>query len=84
MEIKKNTIKNEEDVHIDLALRPTTWEDYVGQEKVKINLKTILDASKKRGETSDHLLLYGQAGLGKTTLAYLVAREMGANIKVTS
>lgn len=69
---------------VDLALRPTVWADYVGQEKTKKNLKVILDASKKRGESSDHLLFYGQAGLGKTTLAYLVAKEMNANLKVTS
>ncbi len=87
MEIKKVIAKNvntEEDVNIDLALRPTCWSDYVGQEKVKQNLRIILDAAKKRKESSDHLLFYGQAGLGKTTLAYLVAKEMNANLKVTS
>lgn len=89
MNIKKIITKprqseKEEDVHIDLALRPTDWNDYVGQGKVKINLKTILDAAKKRGEPADHLLFYGQAGLGKTTLAYLVAKEMGADVKTTS
>ncbi|MBI4992399.1 MAG: Holliday junction branch migration DNA helicase RuvB [Candidatus Harrisonbacteria bacterium] len=86
MEIKKITSikRNEEDGHIDLALRPTVWPDYVGQEKVKKNLRIILDASKKRGEPCDHLLFYGQAGLGKTTLAYLVAKEMGASLKITS
>ncbi len=84
MEIKSIITKNEDEISIDLALRPTSWEDYVGQTKLKANLKTILDAAKKRGEPPDHLLFYGQAGLGKTTLAYLVAKEMGANIKVTS
>ena len=84
MDIKKVTKKNEEDSHIDLALRPTVWADYVGQEKVKKNLRVILDAALKRRESCDHLLFYGQAGLGKTTLANLVAREMGANMKVTS
>ncbi len=84
MEIKKVIAKNEEDVNIDLALRPTRWEEYVGQEKAKKNLRVILDAAKKRRESSDHLLFYGQAGLGKTTLAYLVAKEMDANLKVTS
>ncbi len=73
-----------EDEVIDLALRPSSWNDYVGQHKIKKNLKTILDAAKKREEVSDHLLLYGQAGLGKTTLAYLIAREMAANLKITS
>ncbi len=82
--IKKSIPKKEEDSHIDLALRPGTWQDYIGQGKIKKNLRVILDAAKKRSESSDHLLLYGQAGLGKTTLAYLVAKEMGANLKITS
>ncbi|TSC89778.1 MAG: RuvB [Parcubacteria group bacterium Gr01-1014_3] len=78
-------IKNSgEDQTVDSLLRPTSWSEYVGQDKVKRNLKIILEAAKKRGEACDHLLFYGQAGLGKTTLAYLVARELGANIKVTS
>ncbi len=83
MDIKKIINKPEEET-IDLALRPKAWEEYVGQDKIKKNLKVMLDAAKKRGETCDHLLFYGQAGLGKTTLAYLIAKEMGANIKVTS
>ena len=83
MEIKK-TANKPEDENIDLALRPKAWEEYVGQDKIKKNLRVILDAAKKRGESCDHLLFYGQAGLGKTTLAYLIAKEMGANIKVTS
>lgn len=69
---------------IDSALRPLQWEDYVGQEKIKENLKIILEAAKRRDEACDHLLFYGQAGLGKTTLAYLAARELGSNLKVTS
>ncbi len=84
MEVKKIISKNEDDAHVDLALRPTAWSDYVGQEKVKKNLRVILDAAKKRGEPCDHLLFYGQAGLGKTTLAHLVAKEMNAGFKVTS
>ena len=72
------------DTTIDGVLRPKTWSDYIGQDKVKRNLKIILEAAKKRGEPSDHLLFYGQAGLGKTTLAHLVAREMNAGVKVTS
>ncbi len=82
--IPKKDPKREEDAHIDLALRPSNWEDYIGQEKIKKNLRVILDAALKRAESSDHLLFYGQAGLGKTTLAHLVAKEMGANLKVTS
>ena len=77
-------VGKKEDEVIDLALRPSHWDDYVGQRKIKKHLKTILDAAKKRGEVSDHLLLYGQAGLGKTTLAYLIAKEMDANLKITS
>jgi Holliday junction DNA helicase RuvB len=84
MEIKKVINKNEDDQQIDLVLRPTNWFDYVGQEKAKRNLRVILDAAKKRKESCDHLLFYGQAGLGKTTLAHLVAKEMAANLKITS
>ena len=69
---------------IDSVLRPGSWGEYVGQDKVKNQLKVILDAAKKRGEVSDHLLFYGQAGLGKTTLAHLVAKEMGVNLKITA
>jgi Holliday junction DNA helicase RuvB len=79
-------IKNperEEDI-LDLTLRPKTWEEYVGQEKVKENLRIIIEAAKQRGEAPEHLLFYGNSGLGKTTLAHLVAREIGKEIKVTS
>src|SRR3990167_5425877 len=69
---------------VDSALRPKAWDEYVGQDKIKQNLKIILDAAKKREEACDHLLFYGQAGLGKTTLAHLVAKELGANLRVTS
>ncbi len=69
---------------IDVVLRPKTWSDYVGQQKVKDQLKIMLAAAKGRSEACDHLLFYGQAGLGKTTLAHLVAGELGANLKVTS
>ncbi|MGD1003007.1 MAG: Holliday junction branch migration DNA helicase RuvB [Minisyncoccia bacterium] len=75
---------NKEDPNIDLTLRPTEWDEYIGQEKIKDNLKTLLSAAKKRGEVADHLLFSGPAGLGKTTLAYLVARELGGLIKTTS
>lgn len=69
---------------IDIALRPTRWEEYVGQDNIKKNLRILIDAAKKRGEPCDHLLLHGQAGLGKTTLAYLIAKEMAANIHITA
>jgi len=80
--VPKNTPKD--DLNIDLTLRPTEWDEYVGQEKIKGNLKVILEAAKRRGEAADHLLFSGPAGLGKTTLAYLVARELGGSIKTTS
>lgn len=69
---------------LDSALRPKTWLDYVGQDKIKENIRIILTAAKKRGQSPDHLLLYGSSGLGKTTLAHLVAIEMGKQIRVTS
>lgn len=74
----------EDERNLELLLRPTRWEDYVGQEKVKTNLRLIIDAAKGRGESADHLLFYGQAGLGKTTLAYLIGKEMGASVRSTS
>jgi len=83
MQVKK-VINKTDNFHVDLALRPTKWSDYIGQEKIKKNLRVILDAARKREEPSDHLLFYGQAGLGKTTLAHLVAKEMNASLKVTS
>src|SRR3989338_7204670 len=76
--------QNNEDKNVDLVLRPTNWSEYVGQEKVKNNLRMIMDAAKKRGEVCDHLLFYGQAGLGKTTLVNLLAKEMGTGIKTTT
>ena len=77
-------IINDDFLTIDSALRPQSWAEYVGQDKIKQNLRIILDAAKKRSESCDHLLFYGQAGLGKTTLAHLVAKELGVNCKVTS
>ncbi len=69
---------------LDSTLRPKVWEDYVGQKRVKENIKIIIEAAKKRNQPSDHLLLYGGTGLGKTTLSYLIAQEMGVDIKITS
>jgi Holliday junction DNA helicase RuvB len=80
----KNEQSPIDDQAVDVVLRPKTWSDYVGQQKVKEQLRIMLSAAKGRKEACDHLLFYGQAGLGKTTLAYLVAGELGANLKVTS
>lgn len=73
-----------EDTSMDQALRPVTWDEYVGQAHVKKNLSIIIEAARKRSEAVDHLLFCGPAGLGKTTLAYLVAKETGSFMKVTS
>jgi Holliday junction DNA helicase RuvB len=74
----------EEDVVLDRGLRPKQLVDYVGQEKVKDNLKIAMVAARGRGEPLDHTLLYGPPGLGKTTLAYIIAAEMGVSIRITS
>ena len=73
-----------EDADVDISLRPKTLDDYIGQDKVKENLKVYIDAAKLRGESLDHVLLYGPPGLGKTTLSNIIASEMGVNIRVTS
>jgi Holliday junction DNA helicase RuvB len=73
-----------EDQEIEQALRPLSFNDFTGQEKVVENLKIFVQAAKKRGESLDHVLLHGPPGLGKTTLSYIVANELGANIKVSS
>lgn len=73
-----------EDAEIENALRPKTMEEYIGQEKVKEQLGIYIQAAKQRGEALDHVLLYGPPGLGKTTLAGIIATSMGANLRVTS
>ena len=80
-------IVTEEELKEDLFdknIRPASLEDYIGQEDVKANLKVFIEAAKMRGEVLDHVLLYGPPGLGKTTLSYIIASEMGSNIKTAS
>ena len=81
---EKTKIGEHDDLSIDQALRPRLWGEYVGQEKIKESLRVILEAAKKRNESVDHVLFTGPAGLGKTTLAYLVGHELGCNVKTTS
>lgn len=74
----------EDDRSLDQTLRPKNWEEYIGQELIKKNLKILIQAAQERGEPVEHLLFYGPPGLGKTTLAHLISRELNAQVKVTS
>ncbi|MGC8880312.1 MAG: Holliday junction branch migration DNA helicase RuvB [Anaerolineae bacterium] len=73
-----------EEAGLDAGLRPRTWDEFVGQATVKETLRILIAAAKARGETLDHILLYGPPGLGKTTLAHIITAEMGVNLKITS
>jgi Holliday junction DNA helicase RuvB len=76
--------QNDDDVQLDRSLRPVRFEDFVGQDRIKENLRVFIDAAKGRGEALDHVLFCGPPGLGKTTLAHIIAHELGVNIKSTS
>jgi len=81
--VEVETVSFEEENN-EQSLRPSSWDDYIGQDKIKKNLRVFIDASKKRKEALDHILFYGPPGLGKTTLSYLISNEMNSNIKVTA
>ncbi|MCL1987887.1 MAG: Holliday junction branch migration DNA helicase RuvB, partial [Firmicutes bacterium] len=82
--IKTTAFQKEEDEEIELKLRPAQFEQYIGQDKVKKNMRVFIEAAKRRSETLDHVLLYGQPGLGKTTLSHIIATEMGGDLRITA
>ncbi|MFQ6103526.1 MAG: Holliday junction branch migration DNA helicase RuvB [Candidatus Glassbacteria bacterium] len=75
---------SEDERDLDLSLRPRSFDEFIGQERVKANLEVFIEAAKKRGEVLDHCLFYGPPGLGKTTLAHLLSRELGVDIRMSS
>ena len=81
--VEVESVSFEEDNN-EVNLRPSSWDDYIGQEKIKRNLKVFIEASRKRNEALDHILFYGPPGLGKTTISYLISNEMDTNIKITA
>jgi Holliday junction DNA helicase RuvB len=84
--MKENTEEKTppQDQFLDSALRPPSWKEYIGQENIKTNLKILLSAAKERNHPPEHLLFYGAPGLGKTTLAHIIAKEIGSGLKMTS
>ena len=81
---KKAPVTKETVSNLDQTLRPQTWEEYIGQAKTKENLRILLTAARERGHAAEHVMLYGPPGLGKTTLANLIAKTLGTNMRITS
>src|SRR3990167_5868763 len=76
--------ESQDDKDLDLALRPSRFDDYIGQEQTKKNLSILVSAARKRNEPLEHILIHGPSGLGKTTLAHIIAKQMGVGLKMTS